>query len=212
MRAPSVVVMMLAVTPGLFGAELMAEAIPCSVLSVESMLIGAVRPPTVIFSVPVPTVEVALATGPDDSDAAVAMFFTAIEYCPATAPEVAVAVAMVLSATVAVKPASAAGSSMLASVLCSVSRALVNVPKAEMLESSLVCCDWIWLFCAAPKAVVRTETMAPMLRPEPMPCDVTRELAADAAEVLALPLDVVVVVGVVVDEIVELMGSFPLSA
>lgn len=54
--------------------------------------------------------------------------------------------------------------------------------------------------------------MAPMLRPEPMPCDVMSELAGEAAEVLELPLDVpVVVVGVVLDEIVELMGSLPLS-
>src|SRR5271156_3190908 len=37
-REPSVVVMMLAVTPGLFCAELMAEVMPASVLSLESML------------------------------------------------------------------------------------------------------------------------------------------------------------------------------
>src|SRR5208337_2498780 len=37
-RAPAVVVMMLAATPGLLLAELIAEAMPANVLSVESML------------------------------------------------------------------------------------------------------------------------------------------------------------------------------
>ena len=55
--------MMLAVTPGLFGAELIAEAMPASVLLVESMVIEVEAPPTAMVSVPVPTTAAALDTG-----------------------------------------------------------------------------------------------------------------------------------------------------
>ena len=72
--------MMLALTPGLFGAALIAAAIPAGVSLVESMLIEAVEPPTAIVKVPVPTAEVALATGSDVSVAAVARFCTESEY------------------------------------------------------------------------------------------------------------------------------------
>src|ERR1019366_10490345 len=49
-RAPSEAVMMLALTPGLFGAELMAAAMPASVLSVESMLIEVDDAPTAVLN------------------------------------------------------------------------------------------------------------------------------------------------------------------
>ena len=47
-------VITLAVTPGLFGAALMADAMPDSVSSVESMVIEVEEAPTAMFSVPVP--------------------------------------------------------------------------------------------------------------------------------------------------------------
>src|SRR5208282_4184064 len=74
--APSVAVMMLALTPGLFGAELIAAAMPASVLSVESMLIEVDDVPTAIVNVPVPTGVPELATGCEVSEAAVATFCT----------------------------------------------------------------------------------------------------------------------------------------
>ena len=98
--------MMLALTPGLFGAELIAAAIPASVLSVESMLTVVDELPTAIVNVPVPMVVPDDATGWEVSDAAVARFFTSKEYVPATAPAAALAVATVLSATAALNPAS----------------------------------------------------------------------------------------------------------
>ena len=57
-REPSVVVITLALTPGLFGAELMAAAMPASVLLVVSMVMSAERPPTAIVNVPLPTAPV----------------------------------------------------------------------------------------------------------------------------------------------------------
>ncbi len=48
----------LALTPGLFGAELMAAAMPASVLLVESMVIAVDEPPTEMVRVPVPTAAV----------------------------------------------------------------------------------------------------------------------------------------------------------
>ena len=75
-RAPSVVVRMLAVTPGLLGALLIAEAMPASVLSVPSIAMLAEVPPTVMSSVPVPTAVVALAKAAVDRLAAVARFCT----------------------------------------------------------------------------------------------------------------------------------------
>ncbi len=75
-RAPAVVVMILALTPGLFGALLMAATIPCRVLFVLSMVIDVDAPPTTMLRVPVPMLEVALATGCEDRLAAVARFCT----------------------------------------------------------------------------------------------------------------------------------------
>ncbi len=66
--------------PGLFGAELIAAAMPDRVLSVESMVMDEVAPPTEICRVPVPTVELALAMGCEVSDEAVARFWTSREY------------------------------------------------------------------------------------------------------------------------------------
>jgi len=50
--------MMLALTPGLPGAELIALAIPCSVSLLESMVTVEDAEPTLICSVPMPTVSV----------------------------------------------------------------------------------------------------------------------------------------------------------
>ena len=80
-RAPAVVEMMLAVTPGLLSAELIAAAMPASVLSVESILIDVEAPPTAIVRVPVPTtVEEPPTNGLDVSVAGVARLFTSREY------------------------------------------------------------------------------------------------------------------------------------
>src|SRR5277367_3551024 len=118
--------MTLAVTPELLAAELIADAIPASVLLVESTLIDVVEPPTAIVKVPVPTVEFALAMGCEVRLAEVARLFTCREYWPATATEDAVAEAMVLSATVASNPASVPGVSSGPSAACNVSSALVK--------------------------------------------------------------------------------------
>ena len=69
-----------------------------------------------------------LVTGAEVRVAAVARLLTSREYWPATASEVVVAEAMVLSATVASKPASWLGSSRAPRLDCRVSRALVNEP------------------------------------------------------------------------------------
>ena len=119
---------MLALTPGLFGAALMAAAIPARVLSLESMVIGAETPPTESVSVPVPMATAEFATGVEDRLAAVARFCTSREYVAGIAPEVADAVATVVSATVAVRPARVLGLSRVVSVACSVSSALLKVP------------------------------------------------------------------------------------
>ncbi len=58
---------------------------------------------------------------------------------PATASALVVALAMVLSATVASNAASWLGSSSAGSACCKVSSAAVNVPYAETWESSVVC-------------------------------------------------------------------------
>ena len=55
-RAPSEAEMMLALTPGLFGAELIAEAMSASVLAVDGMLIEVEAPPTAMVKVPLPMV------------------------------------------------------------------------------------------------------------------------------------------------------------
>jgi hypothetical protein len=102
-RWPSDAEITLALTPGLLEAEFIAFAIPCSVLSLESTLIEMADVPTLILSAPVPTVAPVPATGAEVSVCALARFCTASEYVPATAPEVAVAVATVLSATLASK-------------------------------------------------------------------------------------------------------------
>ena len=54
-REPSEEVMTLALTPGLFEAELIALAIPCSVSLLESMVIAVDAAPKLMLSVPVPT-------------------------------------------------------------------------------------------------------------------------------------------------------------
>ncbi len=92
------------------------------------MLIEVEAPPTAIDKVPVPTTEVELGTGCEVSVADVARFCTSSEYCPAAAPELVLADAMVLSATVASKPARVLGSSKVDSVDCRVLSALLKVP------------------------------------------------------------------------------------
>jgi hypothetical protein len=62
--------------------------------------------------------------------------------------------------------------------------------------------------------VVNAETMAEIFRPEPMPVEVTSELAVEADEVpedVDEPVDVVVGVVEVVLEIAELMSLYVLS-
>ena len=79
-RAPSVAVMMVALTPGLFGAALIAEAMPASVLSVGSMLMVAEELPTLMVKLPVPIGVAELATAAEVSCVAVARFCTVSEY------------------------------------------------------------------------------------------------------------------------------------
>src|SRR5258708_19157859 len=62
-RDPPMVVIMLAVTPGLFAAELIAAAMPDSELLVESMVREMERDPTATVRVPVPTAAATLACG-----------------------------------------------------------------------------------------------------------------------------------------------------
>lgn len=76
--APSVPVTIVAVTPGLFDAELIAAAMPESVLFVESIEIDVDLPPTLSVSVPVPSCCVAL-NAPEDSVCDVAICVTATE-------------------------------------------------------------------------------------------------------------------------------------
>ena len=128
------VVITLALTPT-FGVELMAEAMPASVLLVESMVIAVDALPTAMVSVPVPTAAV-LDSGAEVAVATVARLFTSNEYVPATASEPVVALAMFLSATVAANPASWVGSSSAGSESFKVSSAAVNVPYAETCASS----------------------------------------------------------------------------
>jgi hypothetical protein len=71
--------MTLAVTPGLFGAELIAEAMPASVLSVESMLIDVDALPTAMVRVPVPIAVDELATCAEVCVSAVARLPTSSE-------------------------------------------------------------------------------------------------------------------------------------
>src|SRR3984885_1000188 len=127
-REPSEAVRMLAVTPGLFGAALIAAAIPASVLSFVPMAIEEDAPLTVRVRVPVPIAVLELATGAEVRVAEVAKFLTSREYWPAAASEDAVAEAMVVSPTVASYPARVPGVSSVDSVACNVSSALVNVP------------------------------------------------------------------------------------
>ena len=112
----------------MFGAELMAEAIPASVLSFEPMAIEAEAPLTVTVNVPLPTAVLEFATGFEVSVAEVAKFLTRREYWPAAAPEDAVADAMSVSPTAASNPARVPGVSKVDKVACRVSSALLKVP------------------------------------------------------------------------------------
>src|ERR1700733_6264061 len=138
-REPDVVVMMLAVTPGLLGAELISAAMPASELLVVSMVIAIELEPTATVSVPVPTAVAELARCAEVIVADVARLFTCNEYWPATPSEVVVAVAMLGSATVAANPANWLGSSSGGNASFRVSSAAVKVPNAETCESSEVC-------------------------------------------------------------------------
>jgi hypothetical protein len=106
----------------------MAEAIEAKVLSLESMLIAVDWSPTDKVKVPVPTTELELANAWEVSVVLVARLFTSKEYCPATASESVLAVATVLSATVASKPASWLEVSRPCAADCRVSSALANEP------------------------------------------------------------------------------------
>jgi hypothetical protein len=184
--------MILALTPGLFEALLMAPAIPARVLSLEEMAMVADVEPTLIVKFPVPTVVAELVNAADVSVVEVARFCTANEYVPATAVAEAVADAMLVSPTVASNPANVLVLSTAARAVCSVSSELVNVPNAETWLSSEV--SWVvnWFCCPAPKALVSSLTMAVILRPEPIPVEV----------MAALPVDAVVAVDAVVEEVV----------
>src|ERR1700681_471299 len=126
-RAPSAVVRIVAVTPGLSAALLMASAIPDRVLFEVSMLRALDLPPTAIVKVPVPNVGFAA----EDRLAAVAKFCTVREYCAGIAAVVADAVAIVRSPMVAVRPARLTFVCSGISAACSVARALLKVPNAE---------------------------------------------------------------------------------
>jgi hypothetical protein len=191
-REPSVEVMMLALTPGLLGDPLMAAAMPASVLSLDVMAMVDEVPPTLIVKLPVPIVVFELVTGAEVKVAALARFCTANVYVPATAVEEAVAVAMLVSPTVASKPAKVLVLSTAARAVFKASSELVNVPNADTWLSSEV--SWLvnWFCCPAPKALVSSDTMAVTSRPEPIPVDV----------MAAPPEDAVVAAAVVVVELV----------
>ena len=148
--------------------------------------------PTLIVKFPVPMVVLELATAADVSVVEVARFCTAKEYVPATAVEEAVADAILVSPTVASNPANVLALSTAARAVCRVSSELVNVPNAETWLSSEV--SWLvnWSCCPAPNALVNSVTMAVMSRPEPIPVEV----------MAALPVDAVVAVDEVVEEVV----------
>jgi hypothetical protein len=83
----------------------------------------------------------------------------------------------------------------------------VKVPNADTWESSDA--DWLfnWFCWPAPKALVRDDTIALILSPEPMPLDVISEVAALLVEFAVADEDVAAVaVGVVELEMVELMA------
>jgi hypothetical protein len=178
-REPKLVVRMLALTPGLLVALLIAATMPCRLLSLGSMAIEVDAPPTLIVKVPVPITVVSVATGCEARLAAVAKLVTCSEYWAGTASEVAVAEAMVVSARLAVRPANEDGFWSVVKVACSVASALLNVPKAETCALSAVLRSLSALVCGALAALVRDETMLAMSSPEPMPCDDMRVLRAD---------------------------------
>jgi hypothetical protein len=99
--------------------------------------------------------------------------------------------AIVLSATVAENPASAVGSSSVASVACSVDSEVLKVLNADNCELIVVVWSVICVCCPAPSAVVNSDTIAPILSPEPMPVEVISELPAADPEVeeLAVPVE-----------------------
>src|ERR1700716_3031696 len=99
-----------------------------------------------------------------------------MEYCPATAPEVAVAVAMVVSARAAVRVANLVGSWRVASVAWNVASALLNAPKADTSAVSAVLLRFRALVSGAAFAVVREVTMPLISRPDPIPVDDMTEL------------------------------------
>jgi len=91
--APSVPCTRVAVTPGFPVAELIADTMPLSVLSVSSILILKLCPPSDTVSVPVPTVASLPPANPNDTSCcACASCVTPMLYVPATALESAVAV------------------------------------------------------------------------------------------------------------------------
>src|SRR5450631_1442727 len=127
-------------------------------------------PPTEICNVPVPTMAVAPAElGAELKLAAVAKFCTAIEYWPVTALDVAVAVAMVASPTVAVRPASCAGSCKAVNVAWKVESALLKVPQADTCAFSAVLLRLMALVKGAAFALVNDVTIAAMSSPDPTP-------------------------------------------
>ena len=168
----------------------MAAAIPARVLSLEVMAMLADVPPTLIVRLPVPMVVVELVTGAEVRVAALARFCTANVYVPATAVEEAVADAMLVSPTVASNPAKVLVSSTAARAVCKASSELVNVPNAETWLSSAVSWFVSWSCCPAPKALVSSDTMAVISRPEPIPVEVMAALpdAAVADAVLVVEL------------------------
>jgi hypothetical protein len=144
-------------------------------------------PPTLIVKLPVPMLVFALVTGADVRVAALARFWTANVYVPATAVEEAVADAMLVSPTVASNPARVLALSTAARAVCRVSSELVKVPNAETWLSSEV--SWLvnWSCCPAPNALVSSDTMALISRPEPIPVEVMAALP-EAAVVAAAEL------------------------
>lgn len=146
---------------------------------------------------------------------------------PATAPDAAVADAIVLSPTVASNPAKELAVSTAPSAVCRASIEVVNVPHADTCESAEFDSVLIWSCWPAPNAVVSADTIPEILRPDPIPVEVTSELPVEFADdeddvepvevpvevvpVEVVPVDVVVVGVDVVLEMVELMSLYVLS-
>ena len=81
------------------------------------------------------------------------------------------AVAMVISASVPVRPTSLVGSCKASNVAWNVESAALKVPKADTCAFSAVLLRFMAFVTGAALAVVSAETMEAMSSPDPTPCD-----------------------------------------